>query len=362
LQSFGYRPSLDGLRAFALAILLCHHALIPGFRGGAVSLDLFFALSGFLITTLLIQERERFGHIDLKRFWARRWLRLLPALMACVAGTLAVTGLLASKAVFDRNLHAVVPILFYYGNWFRAFNGAASLGTLDHTWSLGIEEQFYLIWPLILVIAGMRGARPQLLIAVCLVGAVASVAERILLEPSVSIDRLVSGSDTHCDGLLLGCALGFALTLPRAELIIRRVASRLLAPALVVTAALVVSPTWLTSDSYYAFLYTVGLALAALAGVVMVAHLVLFPSSRLGRLFATSPFVRMGEISYGIYLWHATVFHSVQYALHRFPEPAIWVIEVAATVVVAEISWRFLEAPLQQVRRRLSARRVLAAS
>jgi len=358
----GYRPSLDGLRAFAIVILLCHHALIPGFLGGAISVDLFFVLSGFLITTLLIQERERLGRIDLPRFWARRWLRLLPALAVCVVGTLAVTGLLAPQAVFSRNLHGVVPILFYYANWFRAFNGAGSLGTLDHTWSLGIEEQFYLIWPLILVIAAKRHDRPQLLIAICLAGAAASLGERILLEPSVSIDRIVSGSDTHCDGLLLGCALALALTLPRSQRVIKRLARPTLLPALVVIAFLVVSPAWLNADSYYAFLYTWGLALAALAGAVVVANLFLFPERWLGKLFATAPVVRVGEISYGIYLWHATVFHSVQYALSRFPDPAIWVIEIAATFVVAEVSWRFLEAPLQRVRRKLSAGRVRVAS
>jgi peptidoglycan/LPS O-acetylase OafA/YrhL len=138
--------------------------------------------------------------------------------------------------------------------------------------------------------------------------------------------------------------------------LIKGIAPKLLAPALIVVAGLVISPTWLKSDSYYGFLYTAGLALAALSGAVMVANLVLFPQGLLGRLFATTPFVRMGEISYGIYLWHATVFHSVQYALPHFPSLGVWVIEISATFVVAAASWRFLEEPLQRLRRRLAAR------
>jgi peptidoglycan/LPS O-acetylase OafA/YrhL len=362
VQPLGYRRSLDGLRACAIAIVLFHHALIPGFLGGEVGVDLFFALSGFLITALLLEERTGGGRIDLPRFWARRGLRLLPALAVCIVVTLVVTRVGTPAAVFDRNRSAVVPVLFYYANWFRAFHGAGSLGTLDHTWSLGIEEQFYLIWPLILVVAGWRGARPQLLIGICLAGAAASLLARILLEPSVSIDRIVSGTDTHCDGLLLGCALAVAMTLPGAERLVRRAAATLLIPAVLAIAALVALPTWLAwSDRYYSFMYTWGLTLAAVASVVIVANLVLFPQRRAARLLATAPPVLIGEISYGIYLWHATVFHSVQYVLPRVPDALVWTAEIAATLVVASLSWKFLEAPLQRVRRRLSARRPAAA-
>jgi peptidoglycan/LPS O-acetylase OafA/YrhL len=201
--SLGYRPALDGLRAVAvLAVLTYHVGWIPG---GFLGVDVFFMLSGFLITTLLCEEHARTGTISIRRFYVRRARRLLPALVLFLlicGGILFVTRPSAFWPTLGGNL---LGVLSYGANWLIIY--WRGLGVFGHTWSLAIEEQFYLAWPLLLL-GLLRGARPRLIVAGLVTAAAGSLAWRLALAlDGASFARLYAATDTHADGLLVGAAL-----------------------------------------------------------------------------------------------------------------------------------------------------------
>src|SRR3954447_21715770 len=196
--SFGYLRALDGLRALAVASVVLFHAGIAGLRGGFLGVDTFFVLSGFLITSLLLTERLAHGRIDLRRFWTRRARRLLPALL-----TMLLATVVAGRFLLDSDALSLLRVdawaaLGYVANWRMIFRGTgyvaatAAPSPLQHTWSLGIEEQFYLLWPL-LIVALM--ARRKLLVVLCLAGAVASQVGCALLYRPDDIARAYYGTD-----------------------------------------------------------------------------------------------------------------------------------------------------------------------
>lgn len=208
LWRLGHRPSLDGLRAVAVALVLLAHSRLPLVgNGGGVGVAIFFTLSGFLITALLLQEREKFGAFRIGAFYARRLLRLVPAMIVCVCLAVAV-GLYLYGEVLDWAL--VVGTLTYTANWVMAAGAYPAETGLGHTWSLAIEEQFYLVWPFVLVAAAAisRTAFIRVLLGVSF-GIL--VLRGFLWDGGDGLERIYFGSDTRADGLLLGAVVALML-------------------------------------------------------------------------------------------------------------------------------------------------------
>jgi peptidoglycan/LPS O-acetylase OafA/YrhL len=361
----GHLDGLDGLRALAIAAVVVYHLDPAWLPGGFLGVDVFFVVSGFLITTLLRREALGHGRIAFRRFWTRRARRLVPALVVCVA----VSMVAARIAHHDLVVHIgrqLLGALTFSTNWVEI---AAGSSYFDQTspqlfmnfWSLAVEEQFYLVWPLVvaalMTVTMLRRRRLAVGFAVSLAVAVASTALMALLYlPGEDATRVYYGTDTHVMGLMLGAALAFAWSsslrtrYASAWLAARRPA---LGAALVTLAALL----WvLREDS--PLTYRGGLALACLATVVLVAALLpvespaaVEPDSRWRRLMSAEPMTWIGRRSYGIYLWHWPVIVIVGQEMRTEPGTfqyivsAIWCVIV--TIALADLSYRFVEAPIR---------------
>jgi len=238
----GYRPALDGIRAIAIVLVLGFHTGLLG--GGFLGVDLFFVLSGFLITGLLVEEWDRYQEISLAGFYTRRMRRLFPALVLTLVGVgvlyLALPGVNHGIGYWPT----VASVAAYSSNWLAAFGSHgswASLGMLGHTWSLAIEEQFYLVWPIVVLVLLRRRWPAGPIIIALLAGAAASEALRWLVWMDSYSIGAYTRTDTHADGLLLGCALGLLLRHERAGRLHRLLSAdaTLTAAALVIGVAVV---------------------------------------------------------------------------------------------------------------------------
>ncbi len=352
-----YMPGLDGLRALAVFAVITYHLGFGWAGGGLLGVGVFFTLSGYLITDLLLAEVAS-GGMRLANFWIRRARRLLPALfVVLVVVTLWV-------AIADRNQLSglrgeVGAAALYVSNWWQIFQHVpyfARFGPpspLNHLWSLAIEEQFYLLWPWLLLLGvrlvherkGPIAVRPRLA-CVTLVLALASAVEMALLyHPTFDPSRVYDGTDTRAFGLLFGAAL--AMVWP-SRLLTRRVkghARGILDAAGTVGLVGIVLLIWRT-DQYSPFLYRGGMVLLSLATVLVVAAAT-HPASRVGAALGWRPLRWLGVRSYGIYLWHAPVIVLTTPNPNRGVELPRAALQVAASVALAAISWRFIEEPIR---------------
>ena len=354
------QPALDGIRAFAVvAVMVCH--AFPQYAGGGYGVDVFFCLSGFLITSLLLGEWRTNERVHLRYFWARRALRLLPALLLMLAAVSAYSVFVASPALRDETLGALPAVLFYFANWWRAL-GHHSLGMLGPTWSLSVEEQFYLLWPLLLVLTLHYARRPRRwLLLITATGCAFALVDRLMLfgnNPELDLVRL-NGADARADQLLAGCALAVvcAALSPRGRTHLRRLFAVLFLPAVLGFAWLFVytKRTGFAPD----VIYTFGFTALALASVVVIGHVALSPRSLAARFLALWPLRSIGRISYGLYLWHFPVFIVV--AVHSgirtvAPRTAA---AFGATLATATTSYFVLEHPLLKRKERFRARAAL---
>lgn len=303
----GHLPALNGVRGIAVVLVFLFHAEVPGFTGAYIGVDIFFVLSGFLITALLLQERRRSGTVSLKKFYLRRALRLLPALFLLLVVYLLYHFYAAADAA-ERLYHFqdALMVLFYVSNWTRAF-GWERPYSLGHCWSLSIEEQFYAIWPLVFL--GLMRLRKNLRTPLITLLFFGSWGWRIwLLERGGSWDRVYNGFDTRADMLLAGCLLAFLWHSGKLRFWYnsRRAAPLASGAAVAVLALLAVLSRWQT-----AALYQWQYAVLALAVAVVILDLVARPEGLLSRLFSLPALVWLGGISYGIYLWHYPLLHYV---------------------------------------------------
>jgi peptidoglycan/LPS O-acetylase OafA/YrhL len=350
-RTFGYEPALDGLRGIAVALVVSFHAFgIP--RDGFLGVDLFFVLSGFLITSLLLGEQELRGRISLSGFYVRRALRLLPALFAFLAVSFAVQIIaagvrhdLARAVVLDLVRDGAVAA-FYVSNFVLAGGGVDALPAgLSHLWSLAAEEQFYLLWPVLLV-CGL--ARHRRWAGIVLMAAIAVVALRQfqLVLSGVPSHRLGFGPDTRSGSILIGCL--FAL-LRANEHGARRLASfaRVALPFALVL-AYVIAVANLGRTLFGGPLTLFGLC----AAVIIVA--VLDERCVLRRWLSQRPLVYLGRLSYSLYLWHLPIFTALGVALvgasgaAGAPRAAA---AVAASLVAAALSYHFVETPFLRRKR-----------
>ena len=207
-----YMPELDGLRGVAIIGVMLAHAKVPFLKGGSIGVSIFFVLSGFLITTLLVQEFDRFQSISLKNFYMRRVIRLAPALIAMLIVFCLLSFVLLSKDRAYWNYTDSIIAVFYFSNWAKAFS-IHPPDFLLHTWSLSVEEQFYMIWPIVLLLI-LRVSKHRYYAAIVAVTiALLSCFFRIFLCASgATIARLYFGLDTRIDGLMVGCTLGVVIS------------------------------------------------------------------------------------------------------------------------------------------------------
>jgi peptidoglycan/LPS O-acetylase OafA/YrhL len=345
------RPALDGIRAIAFLGVLVGHLRLPGLRGGGLGVNVFFVLSGFLITGILLAEHERRGSVSLIHFYVRRAARLLPALFVLVA-TFTVYALTIQRAGAPSVHHMLTTTLAvagYAGNWVRAFHGVDALPWFGHTWSLSIEEQFYVIWPLCLIAAlRWRGARG--VFDAALVGALLSLVVRIFLwHGAKSFDRIYNGTDTNADQLLIGCALAAALALwPVA---VRRFCRFAWLPGAGTLVLLMRTATW---TSFWRL--TIGYTLIGLAAAAVIGYVWCEPDSILSRVLSLPALAGTGLISYGLYLWHFPILLAVEGHVHSLLLRSIVV--TGLTFAAALLSWRLIEQPVQRfARARLAERR-----
>jgi peptidoglycan/LPS O-acetylase OafA/YrhL len=350
-----YLPGLDGVRAVAVIAVLGYHFGVPNMDGGLLGVSVFFTLSGFLITGILITAWQRTGRIPFGRFYLGRARRLLPALAVVLLTVLAVTALVDRSALAQR-WDETVAAGFYVSNWYTIRTGSsyfdlfAGPSPLEHLWSLAVEEQFYLIWPvLLLVLLRLTGGRkPRVALIAVGLAAVSFLLLAVLAHPGIDNTRAYEGTDTRAGELLVGAALALVYRPTRIKLTPPR--SVRAGVDLAGLAALLGIVWMVTSTSTFSLsLYRGGLLLLALLSALLLVA-VSYPGSLSGRVLG-SPVPRwLGERSYGIYLWHLPV---VAFTPHHQPgAPGDWfwpaTLDLALTLVLASLSWTLIEDPVRR--------------
>ncbi len=381
--SLPHLGGLDGLRGIAVVAVILYHGGVSWAPGGLLGVELFFVLSGFLITSLLLAEWARSGGIVLRAFWARRARRLLPALFALVL-VIGIYYALGGPTTAVPNLeNDGISTLLYVNNWHQIANGtnyfAASgpISPLQHTWSLAIEEQFYVLWPLVVLavlgLARRRGTSDrrslQILLGLSLAGAVASAADMALLfNGAHGLDRVYYGTDTRAAGLLIGASLATAVMLrrrwpaPRGRLARTALTARgrrVLAGGAMVALAAIAAGVGLAGGSSR-WLYPYGLLGVDAAGVVVILAVLAVPRSPAVRLLSAPPLRAMGTISYGLYLWHFPLFLWLDESSTHTTGLALLALRLSVTLAVSLLSYWLVEQPIRQRRRPAWVMRSLA--
>jgi peptidoglycan/LPS O-acetylase OafA/YrhL len=354
-----YMPGLDGLRAIAVLSVIVFHLGFDWAPGGMLGVGVFFTLSGYLITDILLAQLNARGRIKLTAFWFARARRLLPALFVMLAIVVAWVTIFGPAQPLQFR-EGVISAIFYVNNWQQIFAEASYFarfeaeGPLDHLWSLSVEEQFYIIWPFLLLL-GVKlvrehplpsGVRPRLAL-LTIAGAIASsILMATLYEPSFDPSRLYFGTDTRAGGLLFGAAL--AMVWPSRKLS-RRIApqARNTLDALGAFGLLVIAIMVWQVGELSPFLYRGGFVVLSLATVLALLPLT-HPACRLGVILGAPPLRWVGVRSYGIYLWQTPVIvlTTPQGTQHQ-DDLVRSLLQVAAIFAISALSWRFIEEPIR---------------
>ncbi|WP_063836147.1 acyltransferase family protein [Actinacidiphila yeochonensis] len=353
---------IDGLRTFAVMLVIIYHFRPDLLPGGSIGVDIFYTISGFVITRLLIAEYARTGGISLRQFYRRRWLRLVPALLVVCALTAGLT--FAPVPGFRHGWSAALLAAGSLVNIVRAAqSGAYSAVTapLGHTWSLGVEEQFYLLWPPVLVALLHRFSSRTVLLSA---GALAAIPVfwRFHLWSDTAAHRIYNGPDTRADQLLAGAVL--AILLARLHTAspwrdrLRTWSTRLWAPAVVLLGLIVWQVPITGRSAWEEPVYTIGFLVIALLTVVLLACVELRPDAALNRLLSLTPLVWVGRnLSYGLYLWHYPLMHLLSgLGVGRMLFPST----MLATFILATASYYLVEEPCRRLKSRRRAPRPAA--
>jgi len=345
-KNFGYEPSLDGIRAIAVFLVMAQH--LGYVHAGGLGVDIFFVLSGYLITAILVSEFAATNQISLKKFYARRGLRILPAVLLLLIVINIFVSVFETSAQTSRVRWDSLAALFYIANWLRAFGH--DIGILGNLWSLSIEEQFYLIWPLTLLFLLSRKFRVNRILIVVAMAIVFVNLDRIYLyHGAESFDRIYNGLDTRADALLVGCALGLA----GYEVFSARIWAilGLIGAAFVGYVLFFAYPV--PGSVQVPFGLTIGGTLFAIGVAVFLAGILSNAQSIPAKLLRLPPLVWAGRLSYGLYLWHFFVFVFIA-GWFRGNQPRLIPVQIAATFLIAAISYYFLERPCLKLKKKFS--------
>ena len=355
-------PGLNGVRALSVLAIIAFHSGLSWIPGGFYGVDAFFVLSGFLITALLLAEWGASGRIDLRRFWGRRARRLLPALFLLVAVVGVVMATLPNVFSASGGFESAFWTVFYGSNWYLVHAGvpyfslSSQPSPWTHTWSLAIEEQFYLLWPIMFfAVLGLgtrrsgagrakRRRRLHLLFLLACVGALASAALMGYLAPRGYDARAYYGTDTRAQALLVGAAISVGITLWGKA--VWRPRSMRLASALAIAGVVGSAALWATTRETSTFAFRGGFLTASLAAGAVVLGCVIAPRSLVVRLLELPPLPQLGRISYGMYLWYWPILLVTSGRLHWDPYE-LFALRVVLTVALAALSYEFVENPVR---------------
>jgi len=352
----GHRPALDGLRGIAILLVYFYHlgGLLFGSRSafvtnGFLGVDVFFVLSGFLITTLLLEEWNREGEISLRNFYWRRFCRLIPALAFFLLTVVIVSTFTLSQDDASGVRRSALHALFYSTNWITAYRFGLVAEPLGHMWSLAMEEQFYLLWPTLLVFLLRRKASRRIIAGITVTAIVIICLHRMALTASdVWVHRIYSGPDTRADSLLVGCLVSMVLVwgiMPATRIF------RITLSILVIVAVLVIG-TYLSDFISGWSLASHGFTSFALAVGAVILYLMHSQPRILTLALEPRALVWLGRRSYGVYLWHVPAL----LVLRAAPGPA-WVRALIATMLlvgIAALSFHFIEQPFLKLKEQFS--------
>ena len=376
-----YLPGLDGMRAFAVVAVMIYHANSSWLKGGFIGVEVFFVISGYLITLLLISEHEKLGLVDMKSFWIRRFRRLLPALFVMMT-LLSVWTALFEREALGQLRGDILAGIFYISNWYQIFIGAGysasnDFAPLRHLWSLAVEEQFYLVWPIVMVALLRKGSRKIAELAVYLFGAalVITIVVALLYYPGPinanpenspnayweiggrfisKADALYLSSISRSSGLLLGAAMAMVwrpVAVMRGPL---RDKGRALDGLAVVGFAILAAMCWkvgfINSDgdnSADPWLFRGGFFVASIATLMIIAA-VTHRGSLTSRALSGATLLWIGTRSYGLYLYHWPIYQIVRNTAGTKLKFHEWVLCMVATAIITEISYRYIETPIRK--------------
>jgi peptidoglycan/LPS O-acetylase OafA/YrhL len=345
-------PALDGVRAISILGIMTNHGGFAWADGGVISVNVFFVLSGFLITMLLMKEWTRSGTIRLRAFWARRARRLLPALFLLLGAIGLYAAFLAPSGTQGSLRADGLSTLFYFSNWHQIIAGQSYFAQVSapspllHTWTLAIEEQFYLVWPIVVVVILKLSKSPRVLLGVAVLGVLASATEMALLfHPNVDPSRIYYGTDTRAQDILTGAALGIVLFW-RPPVSSPRV--RLAFSSLALVGAAVFALEWIKINGSPDVTYRGGFLLADLMVALVICGVTMAPAGLPARILSFGPLTFVGRISYGLYLWHWPIFLVLNQARTGLEGWSLFALRLLATFAISVFSWYVVETPVRQ--------------
>jgi peptidoglycan/LPS O-acetylase OafA/YrhL/lysophospholipase L1-like esterase len=360
-------PALDGIRAVAVIGVILFHSGFSWAKGGFLGVDAFFVLSGFLITALLLGEWARTGRIHFTDFWIRRARRLLPAVVLMLAAVAAYAAFLAAPDELRQIRNDGTATVFYVANWHfiesgrSYFDAFATPSPFRHCWSLAIEEQFYFVWPVI-VLVGLRldAKRRGVLLTSTLVLAAISIAAMAVLFDDADVSRAYYGTDTRAQALLVGALL--AMIWQARPVVAARYARSALHAAAAVSVC-VLGWLWCTATGNAPWLYRDGFLAHALLVAIVIASAMQPRAGIVGRALAWPPLCALGKISYGVYLWHWPVFVALSPTRFDLPPALAFALRIGTTLLLAIASYSLVERPMRdRARTGFRAGLVLAAA
>ena len=345
-----YFPALDGLRAIAVAAVLLYHAGQAWIPGGFLGVEMFFVISGYLISSLLLVEWESSQRIDLKAFWLRRARRLMPAVLLLLVGTVSWTAYFHPDELSSLR-GDVASTVGYVNNWYQIlahksyFESVGRPSLLRHMWSLAVEEQFYLLWPVAFALL-LRGVQRRFILGLVLAGAVVSVvAMAIMFHPNDDPSRVYYGTDTRASGLLLGVALALCWKPGTGA----GTSNSFILDTMGFGALACLAACFAVINEFQPLLYRGGFTLVGLVTSELIAVVVSSRTGLLARFLGSPPLRWAGTRSYGIYLWHFPVFMLTRPQLDVPWDGPLWLmVRITLTLLIAEASYRWVESPIRR--------------